>query len=94
MKEKTIKIDFFASPDDISVCKIHAVILQQWQANNLVEIKSNNYWHVYMETWDTSEKCSCPQKADHNKRMFTIIHRVITENTMTRLRNAVRKTIT
>ena len=26
--------------------------------------------------------------------MFTIIHRVITENTMTRLRNAVRKTIT
>ena len=42
MKEKTIKIDFFASPDDISVCKIHAVILQQWQANNLVKIKSNN----------------------------------------------------
>ena len=73
MKEKTIKIDFFASPDDISVCKIHAVIPQQWQANNLVEIKSNNnktLKTIDIRTWkpETHQKnCHVHKKSVHEK---------------------------
>ena len=74
MKEKTIKIDFFASPDDISVCKIHAVIPQQWQANNLVEIKSNNnktLKTIDIRTWkpETHQKNFMPTKCQCTKNL-------------------------